>query len=65
MRHLDMTDPIDRKYVAEQCAATLVCLTADSGEVCLQFQMNGVQQNGVDIGDWVVSVEHIPAGKMN
>lgn len=66
MRTIDMNDPEDRKFVMRQCAATLVCLAAESDEGCLQIEMQGVEQRGIDLGNWVVTVECIPpAGRLN
>lgn len=66
MRRIDMNDPDDRKFVMQQCAATLVCIANDVGEGCLQVEICGASQNGVDLGDWVVTIEQIPpAGLLN
>lgn len=64
MRTIDMNDPEDRKYVLQQSAATIVCLAIDSGEGCLQVQVLGVHLNGLDMGDWIVTAEHIPSNEL-
>jgi hypothetical protein len=55
-----MDDPDDRQFIAEQCAATLVCVTVGSGAENFQVQVNGVSQNGVELGDWLITVERMP-----
>lgn len=65
MRELDLDDPEDMEYVVRNCAATLVAVAAGSERGSIVVQINGVSRQGVDIGDWLVSVERIPGGRMN
>lgn len=49
----------EKTEMAEKCAAVLACVVYNRGESCLELELLGMRQNGVEIGDWRVIIECI------
>lgn len=47
----------EKREMAEKCAAVLACVVYNRGESCLELELFGLRQNGVELGDWRVTIE--------